>query len=52
MNIRNAAYHDAPVIKILLEVLGYKTTTNIRMGKKEGNVTESYCSTGILQTLD
>jgi hypothetical protein len=29
MNVRNAAYHDVPVIKILLEVLGYKTTTSI-----------------------
>jgi len=29
MSIRIAIYHDAPAIKILLEVLGYKTSTNI-----------------------
>lgn len=29
MNIRNATYKDAPSIRILLEVLGYKTTTSL-----------------------
>jgi GNAT superfamily N-acetyltransferase len=27
MNIRNATYRDAPAIKLLLETLGYKTST-------------------------
>jgi GNAT superfamily N-acetyltransferase len=29
MSVRNATYHDTPAIKILLEVLGYKTTMSI-----------------------
>jgi len=35
MNVRNATYHDAPDIKILLEVLGYKTTTSILVSQLE-----------------
>ena len=35
MNVRNATYHDAPDIKILLEVLGYKTTTGILINQLE-----------------
>ena len=29
MNIRNATYHDAPVIKSLLDILGYKTSNSV-----------------------
>jgi GNAT superfamily N-acetyltransferase len=35
MKIRNATYHDAPDIKILLEALGYKTTTSILVSQLE-----------------
>ncbi len=35
MNVRNATYHDAPDIKILLEVLGYKTATSILVNQLE-----------------
>jgi GNAT superfamily N-acetyltransferase len=35
MNVRNATYHDAPDIKILLEVLGYKTTTSMLVSQLE-----------------
>ena len=35
MNVRNATYHDAPDIKMLLEVLGYKTTTSILVSQLE-----------------
>ena len=35
MKIRNATYHDAPAIKILLEALGYKTNTILLIGQLE-----------------
>jgi GNAT superfamily N-acetyltransferase len=35
MKIRNATYHDAPDIKMLLEILGYKTTTSILINQLE-----------------
>ena len=35
MNIRNATYHDAPVIKSLLEALGYKTRNSILIEQLE-----------------
>ena len=35
MNIRNATYHDAPSIKLLLEALGYKTSTILLISQLE-----------------
>jgi ribosomal protein S18 acetylase RimI-like enzyme len=35
MNIRNATYHDAAAIKLLLEGLGYTTRTSILVGQFE-----------------
>ncbi|MFA6084673.1 GNAT family N-acetyltransferase [Mucilaginibacter sp.] len=35
MNIRNATYRDAPAIKLLLEALGYKTSTILLVSQLE-----------------
>ena len=35
MNIRNATYHDAPAIKVLLEGLGYQTSYSLLVGQLE-----------------
>jgi N-acetylglutamate synthase-like GNAT family acetyltransferase len=35
MNIRNATYHDAPAIKLLLEALGYKTSMSLLVNQLE-----------------
>jgi len=35
MNIRNATYHDAPAIKLLLDGLGYKTSHSILVNQLE-----------------
>jgi predicted N-acetyltransferase YhbS len=35
MTIRNATYHDAPAIKLLLESLGYKTTHSLLVDQLE-----------------
>jgi N-acetylglutamate synthase-like GNAT family acetyltransferase len=35
MNIRNATYKDAPAIKLLLEALGYKTSTSLLISQLE-----------------
>jgi len=35
MTIRNATYHDAPAIKLLLEALGYKTSNSLLVHQLE-----------------
>jgi N-acetylglutamate synthase-like GNAT family acetyltransferase len=35
MHIRNATYHDAPAIKLLLEALGYKTSISLLISQLE-----------------
>jgi N-acetylglutamate synthase-like GNAT family acetyltransferase len=35
MNIRNATYKDAPTVKSLLEVLGYKTSNSLLVNQLE-----------------
>jgi N-acetylglutamate synthase-like GNAT family acetyltransferase len=35
MNIRNATYHDAPAIKLLLEALGYTTRIGVLVNQLE-----------------
>jgi N-acetylglutamate synthase-like GNAT family acetyltransferase len=35
MNIRNATYHDAPAIKLLLEALGHKTSNSLLVNQLE-----------------
>jgi N-acetylglutamate synthase-like GNAT family acetyltransferase len=35
MTIRNATYHDAPAIKLLLDALGYKTSISLLINQLE-----------------
>jgi len=35
MNIRNATYRDAPAIRLLLEILGYKTSLSLLVNQLE-----------------
>lgn len=37
MRIRNATYHDAPAIKLLMAALGYKTTTSLLVDQLESS---------------